>query len=52
VAHRPSTVALADDVLVLERGEVIEHGPRLALAAAPDSRYSAVLRLAAGETAG
>jgi ABC-type multidrug transport system fused ATPase/permease subunit len=51
VAHRPSTVALADDVLVLERGEVLEHGPRLALAAAPDSRYSAVLRLAAGETA-
>jgi ATP-binding cassette subfamily B protein len=49
VAHRLSTFALADDILVLEDGAVREHGPRLALAANPDSRYAAMLRLAAGE---
>ena len=48
VAHRLSTIALADDVLVLEQGEVMEHGPRLALAADPGSRYAAMLRLAVG----
>lgn len=49
VAHRLSTFVLADDILVLEDGAVMEHGPRLALAADPRSRYSAMLRLAAGE---
>jgi ATP-binding cassette subfamily B protein len=49
VAHRLSTFALADDILVLEDGEVMEQGPRLALAANPESRYAALLRLAAGE---
>ncbi|MBA3414775.1 MAG: ABC transporter ATP-binding protein, partial [Chloroflexia bacterium] len=51
VAHRLSTFAFADDILVLERGEVIEYGPRLALAAAPDSHYAAMLRLAAADAA-
>ncbi|MDP9363874.1 MAG: ABC transporter ATP-binding protein/permease, partial [Chloroflexota bacterium] len=49
VAHRLSTFALADDILVLERGETLEYGPRLALAADPDSRYAGLLRLAAEE---
>jgi ABC-type multidrug transport system fused ATPase/permease subunit len=49
VAHRLSSFALVDDILVLEDGEVLEHGPRLALAADPDSRYAAMVRLAAGE---
>ena len=49
VAHRLSTFALADDILVLERGEVLEHGPRLALAADRTSHFAALLRLAAGE---
>jgi ATP-binding cassette subfamily B protein len=49
VAHRLSTFALVDDVLMLEQGEVIEHGPRLALAADPTSHYAAMLRLAGGE---
>jgi ABC-type multidrug transport system fused ATPase/permease subunit len=48
VAHRLSTFALADDILVLERGEVVECGSSLALAADPASRYAAMLRLAAG----
>ncbi|MFN8662172.1 MAG: ABC transporter ATP-binding protein [Thermomicrobiales bacterium] len=49
VAHRLSTFTLVDDILVLENGEVTEHGPRLALAAVPSSRYAAMLRVAAGE---
>lgn len=49
VAHRLSTFAYADDLLILEDGEVVEHGPRLALAADPDARYAALLRLAAEE---
>ncbi len=49
VAHRLSTFALADDILILEQGEVLEHGPRSALAADPTSRYAAMLRLAAEE---
>lgn len=51
VAHRLSTFTLADDILILEQGEVVESGPRLTLAANPDSRYAAMLRLAAGEVA-
>jgi ABC-type multidrug transport system fused ATPase/permease subunit len=49
VAHRLSTFALVDDILVLEDGTVLEHGPRLTLAADPDSHYAVMLRLAAGE---
>jgi ABC-type multidrug transport system fused ATPase/permease subunit len=49
VAHRLSTFALADDILLLEGGEVLEHGPRLELAADPDSHYASLLRLAAAE---
>jgi ATP-binding cassette, subfamily B, bacterial len=49
VAHRLSTFALADDILILEQGEVLECGPRLTLAMDPTSHYAAVLRLAAGE---
>jgi ABC-type multidrug transport system fused ATPase/permease subunit len=49
VAHRLATVAYADDILVLEDGQVREHGPRLALAADPDSRFARLLRVAAEE---
>ncbi|MDQ2652310.1 MAG: ABC transporter ATP-binding protein/permease [Chloroflexota bacterium] len=49
VAHRLSTFALVDDILIMENGVVTEHGPRLALAADPGSRYAATLRVAAGE---
>ncbi|MGI8854961.1 MAG: ABC transporter ATP-binding protein, partial [Thermomicrobiales bacterium] len=51
VAHRLATVAYADDILVLEDGQVREHGPRLALAADPTSRFAALLRVAAEEVA-
>ena len=47
--NRLSTMALADDILILEQGEVVEYGPRLVLAADPTSHYAAMLRLAAEE---
>lgn len=46
VAHRLDTVALADEVLVLEDGQVREHGSRRALAAEPGSHFAALLRSA------
>lgn len=49
VAHRLSTFLLADDILLLDDGEVVEHGPRVALAADPRSRYAALLRVGAEE---
>lgn len=44
IAHRLATVDRCDDILVLEDGRVIEHGPREALAADPGSRFSGLLR--------
>jgi ATP-binding cassette subfamily B protein len=49
IAHRLSTLIYADDILVLEDGQVSEHGPRLALAADPTSRFASLLRVAAEE---
>jgi ATP-binding cassette subfamily B protein len=49
VAHRLATMAYADDILVLEGGQVREHGPRLALAADPTSRFAELLRVATEE---
>jgi ATP-binding cassette subfamily B protein len=44
IAHRLATVERADDILILEAGRVAEWGPRAALAADPNSRFSALLR--------
>ena len=49
IAHRLDTIALADDVLVLDEGRIQEIGPRLVLASDPSSRFSALLRLDAEE---
>ena len=49
VAHRLATMAYADDILVLEDGQIREHGPRLALAADPCSRFAELLQLATEE---
>jgi len=51
VAHRLATLALADDIVVLEAGRVVEHGPRLDLAADPGSRFAGLLRTAEEVTA-
>ncbi|NOY55215.1 MAG: ABC transporter ATP-binding protein [Actinobacteria bacterium] len=44
IAHRLSTVTRADDILILEGGEVVEFGSRKALAQDPDSRFSFFLQ--------
>jgi ABC-type multidrug transport system fused ATPase/permease subunit len=49
VAHRLATIAYADDILVLEDGQVCECGSRLALAADPNSRFAELLRVATVE---
>lgn len=49
VAHRLTTLDFADDILVLEDGQVHEYGPRLALAADPTSRFAGLLRVATEE---
>jgi ATP-binding cassette subfamily B protein len=44
IAHHLGTVQRADDILILEDGAVREYGPRRALMAQPDSRFSQLLR--------
>ena len=51
VAHRLATLELADDIVVMEDGRVVEHGTRLDLAAARDSRFAGLLRTAEEVTA-
>jgi ATP-binding cassette subfamily B protein len=44
IAHRLQTVQRADDILILEGGRVVEHGPRISLAADPRSRFYSLLQ--------
>ncbi len=44
IAHRLHTVQRADTIMILENGRVVEYGPRVLLAADPNSRLSALLR--------
>jgi ABC-type multidrug transport system fused ATPase/permease subunit len=44
IAHRLSTVARADQILILQDGRVAEYGPRSVLAADPGSRFAQLLR--------
>ncbi|MGW5362850.1 ABC transporter ATP-binding protein [Actinopolymorpha pittospori] len=47
IAHRLSSLARVDQIAVVDDGRVVEYGPREALAADPDSRFSQLL-VAAG----
>jgi ATP-binding cassette subfamily B protein len=49
VAHRLATLAYADDILVLEDGQVREYGPRLTLAADSTSRFAGLLKVETSE---
>ena len=44
IAHRLSTVQRADEILILEDGQIIEHGDRIALSADAESRFAGLLR--------
>ncbi len=44
IAHRLGTVQRADEIMILEDGEICEHGPRLRLAGDPTSQFSHLLR--------
>ncbi len=44
IAHRLATVQRADDIMILEHGVIVEHGPRQALTADPQSRFAALLQ--------
>lgn len=50
IAHRLDTVRTADEIMVVEGGQVVEHGRREDLARDPDSRYAQLL--AAGSVEG
>jgi ABC-type multidrug transport system fused ATPase/permease subunit len=44
IAHKLATVQRADEIMILEHGRIVEHGPREQLAYAPDSRFATLLR--------
>ncbi|HSM01794.1 MAG TPA: ABC transporter ATP-binding protein [Acidimicrobiia bacterium] len=44
IAHRLATVDRADDILILEKGEIVEYGVRHQLAADEESRFATLLR--------
>ena len=48
IAHRLETLDLCDDIAVLANGRLVEHGPRLQLAADPTSHYARLLRAGQG----
>jgi ABC-type multidrug transport system fused ATPase/permease subunit len=52
IAHRLSTLDRCDTVCVLDRGRVIEHGPRTVLAADESSRFGVLLRAGLDVVAG
>ena len=47
IAHRLATLDGVDEVLVLERGRVLEHGRRADLVADPDSHFARLLAISA-----
>ena len=49
VAHRLATLDRCDDILLLEKGRIVEHGERMRLASDPGSRFHQLLKTDAGE---
>jgi ATP-binding cassette, subfamily B, bacterial len=44
IAHRLATVRRADEIMILEHGRVVEHGPRSRLAEDENSRFAQLLQ--------
>ena len=44
IAHRLATVEQADDIMILEDGQILEYGTRASLRRNPDSRFAGLLR--------
>jgi ABC-type multidrug transport system fused ATPase/permease subunit len=44
IAHRLATVQRAGEIMILSGGQIVEHGPRIALATDPNSRFNGLLR--------
>jgi ATP-binding cassette subfamily B protein len=49
IAHRLATVGRADEILILDGGQVAEYGPRQQLAADPTSRFARLLQVGLDE---
>jgi ABC-type multidrug transport system fused ATPase/permease subunit len=49
IAHRLETVRMADEIMVIDGGRIVEHGPRGVLAETPGTRYAALLAAGGGE---
>lgn len=45
IAHRLGTVQRADEIMVLERGRVLEHAPRIQLIQDPTSHFAQLLQM-------
>ena len=52
IAHRLETVRTADEIMVVDAGRIVEHGPRQTLATDPSTRYSALLAAGRGDILG
>ncbi|MDH3681745.1 MAG: ABC transporter ATP-binding protein/permease [Acidimicrobiia bacterium] len=52
IAHRLSTLRQVDEIVVVEEGRIVEHGPRPELEASPESRYRELLLVARGTAEG
>lgn len=52
IAHRLETVRLADEIMVVDSGRIVEHGPREILADDDNSRYAALLAAGRGALLG
>ncbi|GHO87394.1 ABC transporter ATP-binding protein [Dictyobacter formicarum] len=48
IAHRLATLQRADDILVIENGRILEAGPRIELAANPNSHFAHLLQHESG----
>ena len=52
IAHRLETVRLADEIMVVDAGRIVEHGPRQDLASDQSTRYAALLATGRGDLLG